>query len=97
MNATRPIASPSFSRLSFTDGQLEALKWLAFGTMLIDHFGRYAFGLSVDSWAFAVSRVTFPIFAFVLAVNMARPGDRAGRARRTGRRLTLWAILSLLQ
>jgi hypothetical protein len=82
--------------LEFTDGQLEAMKWFAFGTMLIDHFGRYAFGMSEQSWAFAVSRVTFPLFALVLAVNLARPGDRAARAFRTARRLALWAGISLL-
>lgn len=81
---------------TFTDGQLEAMKWFAFGTMLIDHFGRYAFGMSEQSWAFAASRVTFPLFALVLAVNLSRPGDQAARAFRTSRRLALWAAISLL-
>jgi hypothetical protein len=52
--------------------------------------------MSEQSWAFAVSRVTFPLFALVLAVNLARPGDRAARAFRTARRLAVWALISVV-
>ena len=79
-----------------TDAHLEALKWVAFGSMLIDHFGRYAFGLGTDSWAFAVGRLAFPLFALVLATNLARPGERTERAWRTSRRLAVWALISVI-
>ena len=82
--------------LRLNDGQLEALKGVALASMLVDHFGRYAFGLGTDSWAFAVGRLAFPLFAFVLASNLARPGERVQRAWRTCRRLGLWALISAL-
>lgn len=96
MNAPSIGESARRGLLNLKDGQIELLKWIGFSTMLIDHFGRYAYGLSVESWAFAVSRVTYPIFAFVLAFNLARPGDRAARVMRTARRLALWAAISVL-
>ena len=73
-------AFKSLPLLRLNDGQLEALKWLALVSMLVDHFGRYAFGLGTDSWAFAIGRLAFPLFAFVLASNLARPGERVERA-----------------
>jgi hypothetical protein len=82
--------------LYLSDGQLEALKWIAFGSMLIDHVGRYAFGLGLESWAFAAGRLAFPLFAFVLASNLAREGSRGARAWRTSRRLAVWALISVL-
>jgi hypothetical protein len=82
--------------LCLSDGHLEALKWIAFGSMLIDHVGRYAFGLGLESWAFAAGRLAFPLFAFVLASNLAREGSRGVRAWRTSRRLAVWALISVL-
>jgi hypothetical protein len=89
-------AFKSLPLLRLSDGQLEALKWLALVSMLVDHFGRYAFGLGTDSWAFSVGRLAFPLFAFVLASNLARPGERVHRAWRTSRRLAIWAVVSAL-
>ncbi len=92
-------SSPAFKSLlllRLNDGQLEALKWLALASMFVDHFGRYAFGLGTDSWAFAIGRLAFPLFAFVLASNLARPGERVQRAWRTSRRLGIWAVVSAL-
>ncbi|MDP2027530.1 TraX family protein [Sulfuriferula sp.] len=55
------------------DGTIEALKWLALGLMTLDHVNKYLLG---DKWAgaFALGRLAMPIFAFVLAYNLARPG-----------------------
>lgn len=80
----------------FTDGQLEALKWVAMGAMFLDHFGRLLLGWGVETWVFAASRIAFPLFAVVLALNLARGGDRPRRAARTAARLALWCAVSVL-
>lgn len=80
----------------FTDGQLEGVKWVAMGFMFLDHFGRLLLGHGLDSWVFAASRVTFPLFAITLALNLAREGDRAGRSLRTALRLGLWCAVSIV-
>lgn len=82
--------------LGFTDGQLEALKWLALGSMVIDHVGRHLLGWPQESWVFAAGRLAFPLFAFVLGVNLAREGDRARRAGRTTLRLLAWGAVAVL-
>ena len=78
---TQQASSP----LSFSDGQLEALKWIALASMFLDHFGRHLLGWGQDTWVFALGRIAFPLFALVLALNLAREGDRAARAARTAR------------
>jgi hypothetical protein len=80
----------------FTNGQLEALKWIALVSMFLDHFGRHLLGYSNDTWVFAAGRIAFPLFALVLAVNLAREHGRAARAARTTRRLALWCALSVV-
>ncbi|MEJ7929995.1 TraX family protein [Ramlibacter sp. AN1015] len=87
--------APSPAPWAFTDGQLEALKWLGVGFMFLDHFGRLLLGFGTDSWVFAASRIAFPLFAVVLALNLAREGDRAGRAARTAGRLALWCAVAV--
>src|SRR4051812_41640442 len=82
--------------LSFTDGQLEALKWIALASMFCDHFGRHLLGWGQDTWVFALGRIAFPLFALVLALNLAREGDRASRAARTARRLAVWCAVAVL-
>jgi len=82
--------------LGFTDGQLEALKWIGLAAMLVDHIGRHLLGHGSDTWIFAVGRLAFPLFALVLALNLARTGDRAARARRTAGRLAVWCAVSVL-
>ena len=91
-DATRGAAAP----WGFADGQLEALKWAAVVSMLVDHIGRHLLGHGTDTWIFAVGRLAFPLFALVLALNLARAGDRATRARRTAGRLAAWCALSVL-
>jgi hypothetical protein len=103
MSGVTPVAARavhastgSFRWLCLTDGQLELLKWTAFGSMLVDHFGRYAFGQGTESWSFAIGRLAFPLFAFVLASNLARDGAHGPRAWRTSRRLAVWALVSVI-
>lgn len=80
----------------FADGQLEALKWIGLASMFLDHFGRHLLGYGQDTWVFAFGRIAFPMFVLVLALNLAREGDRAARAARTARRLALWCAVSVL-
>ena len=80
---------------NFTDGQLEAIKWIALASMFLDHFGRHLLGWSQESLVFAGGRLAFPLFALVLAWNLARPGDRSARCARTFRRLAIACALSI--
>lgn len=82
--------------LPWTDGQIEALKWVGLAAMGLDHVGRFLLGAGERSWVFAGGRLAFPLFALALGLNLARPGDAAGRARRTGARLAAWAAVSVL-
>jgi len=59
--------------LRFSDGQLEALKWIALASMFLDHFGRHLLGWGQDTWVFALGRIAFPLFALVLALNLRQP------------------------
>lgn len=81
--------------LRFSDGQVETLKWIALGSMFVDHVGRLLIGYGTNTWVFAVGRVAFPLFALVLGLNLAREGDREARARRTSVRLGLWCIVAV--
>ncbi|MFM1990373.1 MAG: hypothetical protein RJA99_3330 [Pseudomonadota bacterium] len=80
----------------WSTGQLEALKRIALISMVIDHVGRYALGAPETSWPFVLGRLAFPLFALVLAANLAREGDRPTRAARTAARLGLWAAVSVV-
>ncbi len=90
--STPPGALP----LGFANGQVEALKWLGMAAMVLDHVGRLLLGYGEQSWVFAASRTAFPLFALAMALNLARDGDRPGRALRTARRLALWCAISVL-
>lgn len=58
----------------FTTGDLEgveAIKWLAFALMLLDHLARYALhGLGPLPWL--LGRLVFPLFALALGFGLAR-------------------------
>lgn len=82
--------------LGFADGQLEALKWAGMAAMFCDHIGRHLLGMPHESWAFIAGRLAFPLFALVLALNLAREGDRAGRCARATGRLFAWGAVSVL-
>jgi hypothetical protein len=89
-------ASAGHESLAYTDGQLELLKWIALASMFIDHFGRHLLGWGDATWVFASGRVAFPLFALVLGLNLARSGDRAGRAARSTGRLAIWCVISIV-
>ena len=66
------VASPP-PRLSVADGALEGLKWLALVLMTGDHINKYLFNATLPA-LFEAGRLALPIFVFVLARNLARPG-----------------------
>ena len=80
----------------FTDGQLELLKWIGVVSMFIDHFGRLLFGWGLETIAFGAGRLAFPLFALVLACNLARPGDQAARTKRIALRLAFACAVATL-
>lgn len=74
----------------FSDSALEGLKWVALVAMTIDHVNTVIFDRE-HAWMFAVGRLAYPLFAFVLGVNLARPATDKGRAVR---RLLQWAVIA---
>ena len=58
--------------------------------MTIDHVNTVIYDRE-HAWMFAVGRLAYPLFAFVLGVNLARPSADKGRALR---RLLLWACIA---
>jgi len=79
--AAAQLALPCRFRLP--DGALEALKWIALLSMVVDHVNGYVFQ---DRFvlAQAFGRLSFPLFALVLGYNLARrdPPSLAAVAQR---------------
>jgi hypothetical protein len=85
----------SWPSLVVSDGTLEALKWLALLLMTVDHVNKFLFNGTNDV-AFEAGRVAMPLFVFVLAYNLARPGVlEHGGYPRTMRRLAACGVLAL--
>lgn len=75
-----------------SSGTLEALKWLGLVLMVLDHTNKYLFAYSIPG-AFEAGRLAMPIFGFVLAYNLARPGALASGVHvRTMKRLALYGL-----
>lgn len=75
-SAPTASASPAVSALpslTLSDGSLEALKWLALVLMTLDHANKYLLQPAIPA-LFDAGRTVMPIFAIVLAYNLARPG-----------------------
>lgn len=78
------------------DGTAEALKWLALVLMVLDHANQYLCNGALP-WVFPIARLSFPLFGFVLAYNLARPGTLSnGAAIRTMKRLAIFALMASL-
>lgn len=76
------------------DGTLEALKWLALVLMVLDHVDKFLYAEKLYL-LFDLGRMVMPIFGFVLAYNLARPGALArGVHLRIMKRLALFGALS---
>lgn len=72
-----------------SSGTIEALKWLALLLMTLDHLNRYLLGQLLPALS-RFGRLAMPLFGFVLAYNLARPGAFAlGVHRRVMQRLAV--------
>lgn len=97
MRATTKTATGTFQlpRLYFTDGTLESLKWLAIALMTMDHINKYIFH-EASAVMFDLGRIAMPLFAFILAYNLARPGTlQRGTYKRSIQRLALFGLAAV--
>ncbi|WP_459056882.1 TraX family protein [Stenotrophomonas sp. PSU-St22] len=73
-----------------TSGGRELLKWLALVLMTGDHIVT-VFGLGYVPVVSELGRIAFPVFALVMAYNLAQPGADVGKS---ARRLALWGLVA---
>lgn len=73
-----------------TSGARELLKWIALVLMTGDHVAKVFYGGYVPVVS-ELGRIAFPVFAIVLAYNLAQPGVDT---LKSFRRLLLWGILA---
>jgi hypothetical protein len=82
--------------ITIANGTLEALKWLAVVLMVVDHLNKYLFDGKVG-WMLALGRIVMPVFAFVLAYNLARPNALVEkRFQRTSKRLLTYGLIATI-
>ena len=82
--------------MSLADGTAEALKWLALVLMVLDHVNQYLYHSALP-WVFPIARISFPLFGFVLAYNLARPETISnGAAVRVMKRLAIFALIAAI-
>lgn len=81
-------------KLILDNGSVEALKWLALVSMTIDHINHFLFNMQLPVMS-ELGRIAMPLFGFVLAYNLARPGAlQKGIHLRTMRRLFIFGVLA---
>jgi hypothetical protein len=81
-------------RLMLADGTVDAIKWLALGLMTLDHVNKHLLHDAYGAF-FAAGRLAVPLFGFVLAYNLARPGAlENGVYRRVLKRLALFGAIA---
>ncbi|WP_423163838.1 TraX family protein [Stenotrophomonas maltophilia] len=73
-----------------TSSARELLKWLAVILMTGDHIAKVIYGGYVPGLSEA-GRVAFPLFALVMAYNLAQPGADVGKSIR---RLGMWGLIA---
>ena len=102
LGATESINAPVHApvsmapRLMLSSGTLEALKWLAFLLMTLDHVNKHLRHALVPE-LFAAGRLALPLFGFVLGYNLTRPGGLAsGGYSRTARRLAIFGSIAAI-
>lgn len=90
------VAARHLPRLSLSDGSIEALKWLGLVLMLLDHLNKYLWRFRVPA-LFDAGRMVMPIFAIVLAYNLARQGtfERGVYPRAMARLAVVGALATL--
>ena len=80
--------------LRVSDGTIAALKWIGLVVMTSDHVNKYLFNATLPG-LFEAGRLCLPLFVFVLAYNLARPGTLAsGAYLRTLKRLAIFGALA---
>jgi hypothetical protein len=60
-------------RWTMAEGSLVAIKWTALVLMVFDHVNKYLYAEKLPV-IFQLGRIVMPMFGFVLAYNLARPG-----------------------
>ena len=84
-----PFKAIAPSRLAIASGTIELLKWLALVLMTLDHVNKYFFAEKLPG-LFELGRLAMPLFGFVFAYNLARPGALETAALlRTAKRLSV--------
>ncbi|HDS1131724.1 TPA: conjugal transfer protein [Stenotrophomonas maltophilia] len=73
-----------------TSSAREVLKWLAVVLMTCDHVAKIIYGSYVPGLSEA-GRVAFPLFALVMAYNLAQP---VADVLKSARRLALWGLIA---
>ncbi|WP_258009363.1 TraX family protein [Stenotrophomonas maltophilia] len=77
-------------RMELGSGARELLKWIALLAMTGDHVAKVAFGGYVPVVS-ELGRIAFPLFALVMACNLAQSG---ADLRKSIRRLVLWGLIA---
>jgi len=81
-------------KLEFSNGSLEALKWLALLLMTADHINHFLLNFQLPMM-YNAGRVAMPIFGFVLAYNLTRANAlQSGIVIRTMKRLLIFGLLA---
>jgi uncharacterized membrane protein len=81
-------------KFNLADSSVEALKWLALILMSIDHINHFLFKMQVPVM-YELGRIAMPLFGFVLAYNLARPGTlQKGIHVRAMQRLFIFGLLA---
>ena len=90
------LAPGALAPIVIADGTLEALKWLGIGLMTLDHINKFLNG-GQSAFIFDLGRIALPLFGFVLAYNLARPGSLAkGTFKRVSTRLLLFGCIATI-
>jgi TraX protein len=88
------LAGRLYHPFHIPNGTVEALKWLALSLMTGDHINKYLFNGTMPVF-FEAGRLALPVFVFILAYNLARPGSfERGVYVRMARRLALFGALA---
>ena len=90
------LAPGALAPIVIADGALEALKWLGIVLMTIDHINKYLNG-GHSALMFDMGRIALPLFGFVLAYNLCRPGALTnGAFKRVSTRLFVWGCIATI-
>ncbi len=76
------------------NSSIELIKWLAVIAMTCDHINKYLFNGTLP-YLFEIGRLALPLFVFVMAFNLARPGSLEKKTyTRIAARLALFGVIA---